>query len=405
MFRNNNLSVCWRLVRREFRFHKGRNLMAVLSVALTMALFTVLSVIIQSLVGSVRDYCIHDMHATEEMYRQFLVSQLPELFPYFLSFIPVFVCGFLIIYNIFRIGVDADIRFYGKLITLGMTPRQVRVIWYGLALAVCGLGIPAGAALGIGGAVVFEHEILNFSKIPIGMIVSLKAIAAAGVLSLLTVFVSSFRPARITAGISPALAVRYMELSGFERKKEKNKFFPISIGTGNQVGEDDRKKRITPRRMAVYHLARSKRRTAVVIASLSLAFILLSCVYVQYISADHDIYLHFITFSDYTLSVEGAGADGANISRDLEPSLIRQVEALPGVSRKGALYKQEEWLDLGEHVYSRLTNYFESEGGWRLREMESDVYWTKAYENMRKNHTCIGMVYGIDSSYTELLAS
>ena len=52
MFRNNNLSVCWRLVRREFRFHKGRNLMAVLSVALTMALFTVLSVIIQSLVGS-----------------------------------------------------------------------------------------------------------------------------------------------------------------------------------------------------------------------------------------------------------------------------------------------------------------------------------------------------------------
>lgn len=405
MFRNNNLSVCWRLVRREFRFHKSRNLMAVLSVSLTTALFTVLSVIVQSLVGSIRDYCINDLHATEEMYRQFLVSQLPELFPYILSFIPVFVCGFLIIYNIFRIGVDADIRFYGKLITLGMTPRQIRVIWYELALAECGLGIPIGAALGIGGTVMFGHEILSFSKIPVGLIVSLKGIAAAGVLSFLTVFVSSFRPARIAAGIAPAEAVRYMELPGAGIRKVKKKIFPVSTRSGNQEQEENKHKRITPGRMAVYHLARSKRRTAVVIASLSLAFLLLSCVYVQYISADHDIYLQFITFSDYTLSKGGNGADGANISRDLEPSLVRQVEALPGISRRGALYKQEEWLNLKDPIYNRLTNYFESEGGWRLKKMESDLYWTKAYENMRKNHTCVGMIYGMDSSYTELLTS
>ena len=104
MFRNNNLSVCRRLARREFRFHKSRNLLAVLSAALTMALFTVLSVTVQSLVGSIHEYSISEMHATEEMYRQLLVSQLPELLPYVLSFIPVFFCGFLIIYNIFRIG-------------------------------------------------------------------------------------------------------------------------------------------------------------------------------------------------------------------------------------------------------------------------------------------------------------
>ncbi|MBU9735381.1 FtsX-like permease family protein [Diplocloster agilis] len=388
MFRNNNLSVCRRLARREFRFHKSRNLLAVLSAALTMALFTVLSVTVQSLVGSIHEYSISEMHATEEMYRQLLVSQLPELLPYVLSFIPVFCCGFLIIYNIFRIGVDADIRFYGKLITLGMTPRQIRAIWYELALAVCGLGVPLGAALGIGGAVLFEHEILSFSKIPIGLILSLKGIAAAGALTTLTVLVSGFRPARITSGLSPTAAARYMELPGRR----------------DQSQETYRKKRITPRRMAVYHLAHSKRRTAVVIASLSLAFILLSCVYVQYISADPEIYLHHVAFSDYTLSAVRDGGNDTYVSSDLEPSFVRQAEALPGVSRGGALYKQEVWLNLEDRVYNRLTNYFESEGGWRLKEMQADQYWTRAYENMRKSHTCVGLVYGVDSGYTQLLA-
>lgn len=388
MFRNNNLSVCRRLARREFQFHKSRNLLAVLSAALTMALFTVLSVTVQSLVGSIHEYSISEMHATEEMYRQLLVSQLPELLPYVLSFIPVFCCGFLIIYNIFRIGVDADIRFYGKLITLGMTPRQIRAIWYELALAVCGLGVPLGAALGIGGAVLFEHEILSFSKIPIGLILSLKGIAAAGALTTLTVLVSGFRPARITSGLSPTAAARYMELPGRR----------------DQSQETYRKKRITPRRMAVYHLAHSKRRTAVVIASLSLAFILLSCVYVQYISADPEIYLHHVAFSDYTLSAVRAGGNDTYVSSDLEPSFVRQAEALPGVSRGGALYKQEVWLNLEDRVYNRLTNYFESEGGWRLKEMQADQYWTRAYENMRKSHTCVGLVYGVDSGYTQLLA-
>ncbi|MBU9743422.1 ABC transporter permease [Lachnospiraceae bacterium ASD3451] len=388
MFRNNNLSVCRRLSRREFRFHKSRNLLAVLSAALTMALFTVLSVTVQSLVGSIHEYSISEMHATEEMYRQLLVSQLPELLPYVLSFIPVFCCGFLIIYNIFRIGVDADIRFYGKLITLGMTPRQIRAIWYELALAVCGLGVPLGAALGIGGAVLFEYEILSFSKIPIGLILSLKGIAAAGALTTLTVLVSGFRPARITSGLSPTAAARYMELPGRR----------------DQSQETYRKKRITPRRMAVYHLAHSKRRTAVVIASLSLAFILLSCVYVQYISADSEIYLHHVAFSDYTLSAVRAGENDTYVSSDLEPSFVRQAEALPGVSRGGALYKQEVWLNLEDRVYNRLTNYFESEGGWRLKEMQADQYWTRAYENMRKSHTCVGLVYGVDRGYTQLLA-
>ncbi|MDE7186319.1 MAG: ABC transporter permease, partial [Lachnospiraceae bacterium] len=49
-----------------------------------------------------------------------------ENLPMYLGMILVFVAGYLIIYNIFQISVTADIQFYGKLKTLGMTARQLR---------------------------------------------------------------------------------------------------------------------------------------------------------------------------------------------------------------------------------------------------------------------------------------
>ena len=62
----------------------------------------------------------------------------------------VIFTGYLIIYNIFQISVTGDIRFYGLLKTIGVTPRQLRRIIRQQALLLCVAGIPLGMLLGYG---------------------------------------------------------------------------------------------------------------------------------------------------------------------------------------------------------------------------------------------------------------
>lgn len=49
----------------------------------------------------------------------------------------IILTGYLIIYNIFQISVSGDIRFYGLLKTIGVTPRQLRRIIRQQALILC----------------------------------------------------------------------------------------------------------------------------------------------------------------------------------------------------------------------------------------------------------------------------
>ena len=58
--------------------------------------------------------------------------------------------GYLVIYNIFQISVAGDIRYYGLLKTIGVTPRQLRRMIRQQALLLCAFGIPLGLLLGYG---------------------------------------------------------------------------------------------------------------------------------------------------------------------------------------------------------------------------------------------------------------
>ena len=76
------------------------------------------------------------------------VSASNESLPMYLGMALVFAAGYLIIYNIFQISVTADIQFYGRLRTLGMTKRQLRRLIYSQANRLCLIAIPLGLILG-----------------------------------------------------------------------------------------------------------------------------------------------------------------------------------------------------------------------------------------------------------------
>lgn len=188
-----------------------------------------------------------------------------EMDPGLLAAIAAFVIlvvltGYLIIYNIFQISVAGDIRYYGLLKTIGVTPRQLkRIIWQQAAL-LCVIGCPLGLAGGWGiGALLVPVVIARTTLGEMSASVSCSPVlfAVSALFSVATVFLSCSRPGRMASRVSPVEAVKYTEVERVSRKERKTR------GTGIL-------------RMAFANLGRSKKKTVLVVISLSLSVVLLS---------------------------------------------------------------------------------------------------------------------------------
>lgn len=254
----------------------------------------------------------------------------------------ILLTGYLIIYNIFRISVIRDIRYYGLLKTVGTTGRQVKRILRRQALWMACMGIPSGMILGffVGKALVpklieqttYEDGAVAVSANPLIFI-------GAALFSFVTVLISIRKPAKIAARVSPVEAVRYTEGAEIGAlRKGKNK-----------SGQDKQKKSTDGGKiwkMAWSNLARSKGRTVVVILSLSLAIILLNSVFTVTSSFDMDTYLkHFVTTDYQTANAKCFGLDhyyGADEedvqTEKLSESFISECEAQDGFEAGGRIY-------------------------------------------------------------------
>lgn len=172
----------------------------------------------------------------------------------------VIFTGYLIIYNIFQISVTGDIRYYGLLKTIGVTPRQLKRIIRQQALLLCAIGCPLGLAAGwaVGYLlvpVVIEKSSLGeisarVSSSPVIFIVS-------ALFAVVTVLLSCGRPGRMAAKVSPVEAVKYTESGNFSRRQRRSR----RAGIG---------------RMALANLGRNKKKTVLVVVSLSLSVALLA---------------------------------------------------------------------------------------------------------------------------------
>lgn len=181
--------------------------------------------------------------------------------------------GYLIIYNIFRISVANEIRYYGMLKTIGTTQKQIKRIVILQALMLSAAGIPLGLAAGWGVGCGLTPVVMNeldvyqsdTSASPLIFIFS-------AVFALITVLISCFIPAKTAASVTPVEALRYTE--GAAHFKER---------TG--------KKGVSLFGMAAARLAGSKGKTILTVASLSLSVVLFTVTYTFSNSFDMDKYL------------------------------------------------------------------------------------------------------------------
>ncbi len=230
--------------------------------------------------------------------------------------------GYLIIYNIFQISVTEDIRFYGLLKTIGVTPRQLRRIIRWQALILSAVGIPIGLLLGYGiGAVLTPLVIKSttFGTVSTSLSSSPMIFFGSALFALLTVFFSAFRPGRLAGKVSPVEAVKYTDTS-YSRKKKRHT-------RGAKVYQ-----------MAYANLGRNKSKTFLVITSLSLSVVLLNLLVTLTGGFDMDRYLAKQSCADFIVSdTDYFRYQGSNVEC-ISRGTIAQIQEHTTASLSGCAY-------------------------------------------------------------------
>ena len=183
----------------------------------------------------------------------------------------IMATGYLIIYNIFQISVIQDIQSYGQLKTLGTTRRQIKKIINKQALLLSAVGIPIGLIIGffIGRALV--PALMNGTTYTsdAGVVVTVNPLIFIGsaIFAFVTVSISVRKPAKIAGAISPIEAIRYTE-NDAGAFQTKNRLAVKKSTSGAKI-----------HRMALANLGRNRKRTILVIVSMTLSLVLFNTVF------------------------------------------------------------------------------------------------------------------------------
>lgn len=300
-----------------------------------------------------------------------------ESLPMYLGMFLVFAAGYLIIYNIFQISVTADIQFYGRLKTLGMTARQLKKLVYGQAALLCIPGILTGMAPGylLGAVLVPVLVNMPFASVSASPLIFIgSALFAAA-----TVLISCMRPAKMAGRVSPVEALRYNDVQNMGRSfRKKSGSAKISA-------------------LAWSNLGRNKKRTVTVVCSLTFGLVLMSAFYAKNAAFDMDKYLSGLTVSDFQIddaSSEEYIAGYDPYSDTLSKELTDKVDNLEGLEETGYLYSHDTQIQLDEQAISNLQGFYTQE---KLDYWGSyDPDGPKSLQNAIEQRQAGAVIYGAD---------
>lgn len=236
----------------------------------------------------------------------------------------ILFAGYLIIYNIFKISVEKDIRLYGQLKTIGLSPRQIRYMIMRQGTILSFIGIPIGLLLGlfIGNALLgLLMSYTSFSEASF-VIPPVWIWLVSALFTWFTVRISCSRPGRIAGKISPIEALKYNSASKIKKTHKRGK---------------DSRHRIAS--MALATLSRNKPKTAIVVISLSLSAVLLNCVQNYTLSMDENTYVKHQTIADFDVRNAAYLKTTAEDYQKIVPyDAAQTLKNLDGVTDFGQVY-------------------------------------------------------------------
>ena len=249
------------------------------------------------------------------------------------------LCGYLLIYNIFDIGVMQDIQEFGIMKTIGMTGKQIKRLMRRQVLLLSLIGIPIGLLVGYGLGVLLLPVILKnweYSEEELTIVQSVHpSIFILTVLFvLLTVFLSMRRPSKKAAKYSAIETAKYTEVK--KKTAEKDIRSIKNIARSN--------------------LLRNKKRTVLVFTSLILSVVFVNSLWIISDSFDEEKYVNAQMRRDYLV----ASTDTLNPSigyvkpsASLNEEAIQELEKNAMIKNGTKLYKNT----IDDSVYNSNISY------------------------------------------------
>ena len=236
----------------------------------------------------------------------------------------IFAAGYLIIYNIFHINISANIRSYGLLKTIGTTSKQIKRMVRIQAAIYSAIGIPLGLVIGlvIGkmllGAIMKTIIIGTEVGYTLNAVLLLIVCIIAAVFTFITVMISCQKPCKTASSVTPIEALRYNETYIGLNKTDKK--------TG----------KITPFSIAQSNMARSKRKTGIVVISLTLSMILVNTLFTVLQGVDIDKFISHLIIGDFIIKQESL--DSTVEYNTISQGDLQYLSGIDGVEELNAVY-------------------------------------------------------------------
>ncbi|CAM4497377.1 peptide ABC transporter permease [Paenibacillus macerans] len=255
----------------------------------------------------------------------------------------IMLTGYLIIYNIFQISVMRDIRFYGLLKTIGTSSRQIRRIIRRQALFLSAIGVPIGLLGGYFVGKSFVPLLMSNSSFVSGEVKvspSPWIFIGSALFAVMTVMISTFKPGRMAAAVSPVEAARY-----------------VDRGTTRRIGKPKKSANGAKMPLMAYaNLGRHKKRTVLVVISLALSLVLLNTTFTLSQSMDMDKYLASYIDSDFLIAhADYFKENFTGLDNETSESFVQAVQQQPGFEEGGRIYS-------GTNIFS--VDYIKNEEGY-----------------------------------------
>lgn len=278
----------------------------------------------------------------------------------------IFSAGYLIIYNIFHINISVNIRSYGLLKTIGTTSRQIKRMVRVQACIYCAVGIPIGIITGIliskalFGPVISSFDIISSGEFYVSpaMLVLICVFSAA--FTFATVMISCRKPCKIAGNVSPIQALRFNDTNIKSKKSDK------------------KIKNVTPFTIARSNMSRSRKKTVIVVLSLTLSVVLMNTMYTFLKGLDMDKYISDSIVGDFVIKRLNHSSHDGDRFFCISPEDLKFLANIEGSAQFGEIFYEFGWLIPSGSSQERLDALYEkypqSEDFSDERVVPADLY-------------------------------
>ena len=300
----------------------------------------------------------------------------------------VLVCGFLMIYSIVHVTARQDRTFFAGLKALGMTPRQIHRYLAEKGCLVTLLGLLPGFLIGFLLNLALAGRVITGIENPAVYFLDWPPFALAAASTLVTVLLAYWIPTFRLSRMTPSQAAR----SNAPRR-------------GRGIGRADGL--ITLPRLALRTLGKGKSRTALSVLIMLLAVLLLTSVWMEYVSLQEDVYLDTLSPWDYTISDGSAVMEVQRYnqnSRSITEEVVEEIRQRPEVTSVSALKSREVDLTASEELQQRVVDYYDQpyDETMTLRESQAGYPdWVAGLDRFAQTGEYTALVIGLDGKYLD----